>query len=53
MDAVPAQKVKRRGIVAEQEAHLARVRASLEDVKGGKFKKFKTSADLLKALKAK
>ena len=37
-------------IVAEQEAHYARVRASLEDVKGGKVKKFKTAAALLKAL---
>ena len=39
-------------VVAEQEAHYARVRASLEDVKGGKVKKFKTAADLLKALDA-
>ena len=39
-------------IVAEQEAHYARVRASLEDVKGGKVKKFKTATDLLKALDA-
>ena len=39
-------------IVAEQEAHYARARASLEDVKGGKVKKFKTAADLLKALDA-
>ncbi len=39
-------------IVAEQEAHYTRVRASLEDVKGGKVKKFKTAADLLKALDA-
>jgi PHD/YefM family antitoxin component YafN of YafNO toxin-antitoxin module len=39
-------------IVAEQEAHYARVRASLEDVKSGKVKKFKTAADLLKALDA-
>jgi len=37
-------------IVAEQEAHYARVRASLEDVKGGKVKKFKTADDLLKEL---
>lgn len=35
-------------IVAEQEAHYARVRASLEDVKAGKVKKFKTAAELLK-----
>ena len=39
-------------IAAEQEAHYTRVRASLEDVKGGKVKKFKTAADLLKALDA-
>ena len=39
-------------IAAEQDAHYARVRASLQDVKGGKVKKFKTAADLLKALDA-
>ncbi len=39
-------------IVAEQEAHYTRVRASLEDVKSGKVKKFKTAAELLKALDA-
>ena len=39
-------------IAAEQDAHYARVRASLADVKGGKVKKFKTAADLLKALDA-
>ena len=39
-------------IVAEQEAHYARVRASLEDVKAGKVKKFKSAAELLKALDA-
>lgn len=38
--------------MAEQEAHYARVRASLEDVKGGKVNKFKTAAELLKALDA-
>lgn len=37
-------------IVAEQEAHYARVRASLEDVKNGKTKAFKSAADLLDAL---
>lgn len=38
-------------LVAEaNEAYLARVRASLEDVKAGRVKKFKTAADLLKAL---
>ena len=39
-------------IAAEQDAHYARVRASLEDVKGGKVKKFKTAAELLKAMDA-
>jgi len=39
-------------MVAEQEAYYARVRASLEDVKAGRVKKFKTAADLLKALDA-
>jgi PHD/YefM family antitoxin component YafN of YafNO toxin-antitoxin module len=38
-------------LVAEaDEAYLARVRASLEDVKAGRVKKFKTADDLLKAL---
>jgi PHD/YefM family antitoxin component YafN of YafNO toxin-antitoxin module len=38
-------------LVAEaSEAYLARVRASLEDVKAGWVKKFKTANDLLKAL---
>ncbi|OGU14627.1 MAG: prevent-host-death protein [Geobacteraceae bacterium GWC2_53_11] len=32
------------------EAYLARVRASLEDVKAGKVKKFTSADDLLKAL---
>ena len=53
MNAVNAKKVKRRAIVAEQEAHLFRVYTSLEDVKSGKVKKFKTAVDLLKALEAK
>ena len=60
MNALPAQKIKRRRIatvvdvliVAAQEAHYARVRASLGDVKARKVKKFKTAADLLKALEA-
>lgn len=39
-------------VVAEQEAYYARVRASLEDVKAGRVKKFKTADDLLKALDA-
>jgi len=39
-------------IAAEQEAHLARVRASLEDVKAGKVKKFKSATELLEAMDA-
>ncbi len=40
-------------LVAEaQEAYLARVRASLEDVKAGRVEKFKTADDLLKTLDA-
>lgn len=53
MSAVNAKKIKRRAIVAEQKAHLSRVYTSLEDVKSGKIKKFKTAADLLKALETK
>jgi PHD/YefM family antitoxin component YafN of YafNO toxin-antitoxin module len=34
------------------EAYLARVRASLEDVKAGRVKNYKTAEDLLKALEA-
>jgi len=38
-------------LVAEaNEAYVARVRASLEDVKAGRVKKFKSAEDLLKAL---
>ena len=37
-------------VVAEQEAYSARVRASLEDVKAGRTKTFKTADDLLDAL---
>ena len=40
-------------LVAEaEEAYLARVRASLEDVKDGRVKKFATADDLLRALNA-
>ena len=39
-------------IASEQEAHIARVRASLEDVKAGKVKKFKSAAELLVAMDA-
>ena len=37
-------------LAAEQEAHYARVRASLEDVQAGRTRVFKTADDLLKAL---
>ena len=37
-------------VAAEEEAHYARVRASLEDVKAGRTKTFTTAEDLLKAL---
>ena len=40
-------------LVAEaEEAYLARVRASLEDVKDGRVTKFATADDLLRALDA-
>jgi len=39
-------------IAAQKEAHIARVRASLDDVKEGRVKKFKTVDDLLKAIDA-
>jgi PHD/YefM family antitoxin component YafN of YafNO toxin-antitoxin module len=40
-------------LVAEaEEAYLARVRASLEDVKDGRLRKFATADDLLHALDA-
>lgn len=37
-------------VEAEDEAYIARVRASLEDVKSGRVRRFKSAADLLKAL---
>jgi PHD/YefM family antitoxin component YafN of YafNO toxin-antitoxin module len=37
-------------VTEANETYLARVRASLEDVKAGRVKKFKTANDLLKAL---
>ncbi|MHB8762805.1 MAG: prevent-host-death protein [Deferrisomatales bacterium] len=37
-------------VSAEREAHYARVRASLEDVKAGRTRTFKTADELLKAL---
>jgi PHD/YefM family antitoxin component YafN of YafNO toxin-antitoxin module len=39
-------------IEAEQEAYYGHVKASLKEVKAGKVKKFKTAADLLKAIEA-
>ncbi|MEI8172227.1 MAG: prevent-host-death protein [Deltaproteobacteria bacterium] len=39
-------------IATQKEAHIARVRASLDDVKEGRVKKFKTVDDLLKAIDA-
>jgi len=40
-------------LVAEaNEAYLARVRASLKDVKAGRVKKFRTAEDLLKGIEA-
>ncbi len=39
-------------ITAEQEAHIARVKSALEDVKAGKVVKFATTEALLKALDA-
>jgi PHD/YefM family antitoxin component YafN of YafNO toxin-antitoxin module len=40
-------------LVAEaQETYLARVRASLEDVKAGRIQTFKSAEDLLQALNA-
>jgi len=37
-------------LAAEDEAYIARVRASLEDVKAGRVRKFKNAAELLKAI---
>ncbi len=37
-------------VVAEEEAHFARVRGALEDVKAGRTKVFETVDDLLRAL---
>jgi PHD/YefM family antitoxin component YafN of YafNO toxin-antitoxin module len=35
---------------AEDEAYIARIKASLEDVKAGRIRKFKSADELLKAL---
>ncbi len=37
-------------VAAEREAHYARVRASLEDVKAGRTRTFKSAEDVLRAL---
>ena len=37
-------------VAAERDAHYARVRASLEDVKAGRTRTFRTADELLKAL---
>jgi PHD/YefM family antitoxin component YafN of YafNO toxin-antitoxin module len=39
-------------LAAEGEAYIARVRASLEDVKAGRVRRFKSASDLLKAIEA-
>lgn len=38
-------------IEAEDEAYAARIDASLKDLKNGKVRRFKSAADLMKALK--
>ena len=37
-------------LAAENEAYIARVRASLEDVKAGRVSRFKNAKELLKAI---
>ena len=39
-------------VEAEDEAYIARVRLSLEDVKAGRVHRFKSAGDLLKAIEA-
>ncbi len=39
-------------VEAEDEAYIARVRTSLEDVKAGRVRRFKSAGDLLKAIEA-
>ncbi len=39
-------------VEAEDEAAIARVRTSLEDVKAGRVRRFKSAGDLLKAIEA-
>lgn len=39
-------------VEAEDEAYIARVRISLEDVKAGRVRRFKSAGDLLKAIEA-
>jgi hypothetical protein len=50
MNVVPAQEINHRDIASEQEAHIARVRDSLDDVEAGRVRKFKTAAELLETL---
>lgn len=40
-------------LAAEDEAYMARVRASLEDVKAGRVHRFKSAKDLMKAIEQK
>jgi len=39
-------------VEAEDEAYITRVRASLEDVKAGRVRRFKSAGELLKAIDA-
>jgi PHD/YefM family antitoxin component YafN of YafNO toxin-antitoxin module len=39
-------------LAAEDEAYIARVRVSLEDVKAGRVRRFKSASDLLKVIDA-
>lgn len=39
-------------VEAEDEAYIARVRASLEDVKAGRVRRFRSAGELLKAIEA-
>jgi PHD/YefM family antitoxin component YafN of YafNO toxin-antitoxin module len=39
-------------VTAENDAYMARIRSSLEDVSAGKVRKFKDAKELLKAIEA-
>lgn len=39
-------------VEAEDEAYIARVRMSLEDIKAGQVRRFKSAGDLLKAIES-